>query len=316
MVSLRTVTKLSCTFSLNIFSWRNPVSDNLTEQALRIRMIEQAIAARYPEGKMRCPVHLSIGQEAGPVGVCAALPKDAKMVGSHRSHAWYLAKGGSVKGLLAELYGRRTGCSRGMGGSMHLLSLADNFYGSTSIVGGTIPYGVGLSWASHLRGGTEPTVITFGDAAVEEGVFHEAANFASLHGLRVLFVCENNEFSCFTHISRRRLKSGYSHRFDKIAAAHNLFYKCASTNATIQQYARLTNICLKELPAFLEIPTWRHLEHCGPNNDDHLGYRDVLPLEPLPIPPDFIASVEQEIQEAFKFAEESPLAEEVNPYAD
>lgn len=263
-------------------------------------MIEEEIARRYPEGKMRCPVHLSIGQEAAAVGVSSVLSKDDKMVSTHRGHAHYLAKGGSLKGLIGELYGKSSGCSRGNGGSMHLIDLSVNFFGSTSIVGGTIPVGVGLSFADRLKGSNAKTVICIGDAAVEEGVFHEAANFAGLHKLNVLFAIENNQYSCYTHISKRQpLKLG----FGKIARAHGLNFFHATEGIDSIKYR--TETALRELPAIIEIPTWRHLEHCGPNEDDHLNYRPQRGYDPMPYIDD--GAIKAEIDEAFAHAEAAPF---------
>lgn len=243
-------------------------------QALRIRMIEERIATEYPKGEMRCPVHLSIGQEAPAVGVCAALRPQDKMVSTHRGHAHYLAKGGSLKGLIGELYGKSTGCSKGNGGSMHLIDLDVNFWGSTSIVGGTIPIGVGLAFADKQKGSDAVTAICIGDAAIEEGVFHEAANFAGLNKLNVLFVCENNSYSCFTHITKRQPLAENGRRIRSmsvVAQAHGLGY--SKTYPTIGSVAFMTSKALRKLPHFIEIPTWRLLQHCGPDKDDHLKYR-------------------------------------------
>lgn len=124
----------------------------LEQQVLRIRMIEEAIAARYVEQKMRCPVHLSIGQEAVAVGICAHLSVHDYAVSGHRAHAHYLAKGGDLKKMIAEIYGKKTGCCGGRGGSMHLVDLKAGFLGSTPIVGGTIPIGVGAAFGSLLKG--------------------------------------------------------------------------------------------------------------------------------------------------------------------
>jgi pyruvate dehydrogenase E1 component alpha subunit len=232
-------------------------------------MIEEEIAKRYKEQNMRCPVHLSVGQEAAAVGVCANLTSQDKMVSTHRGHAHYIAKGGSLKGLIGELYGKQSGCSRGNGGSMHLIDLSCGFYGSTSIVGGTIPVGVGLSFADRLKKSDAKTVVCLGDAAIEEGVFHEAANFASLHKLNVLFVLEDNKYSCYTHKSQRQpIRS-----FKKIAEAHSLFYR--RTDIDVEDIKEKTALSLQNLPALLVIPTWRHLQHCGPDNDDSLGYREL-----------------------------------------
>lgn len=283
-------------------------------EMLRIRMIEERIAKEYPKGEMRCPVHLSIGQEAPAVGVCAALRHQDKIVSTHRGHAHYLAKGGSLNGLIGELYGKSSGCSKGNGGSMHLIDLNCNFWGSTSIVGGTIPVGVGLAFADKLRKNDSITAICFGDAAVEEGVFHEAANFASLHKLPIVFICENNQYSCYTHISKRQPIRSMSY----IAEAHDLSYWKAMDSSVdmIQSYMESA---IRYAPSFIEIPTWRYVEHCGPNNDDHLNYRKESEMPEKSWTSDFETvecslkhseTIKNEIDEAFKHAQESAYPDE------
>ena len=123
----------------------------LIESMLRIRLVEESIAERYSEQKMRCPTHLSIGQEAISVGVCANLTKQDQVLSTHRAHAHYLAKGGCLKSMIAEIYGKVTGCSKGMGGSMHLIDTSVGFMGSTAIVGNTIPVAVGLALEKKLH---------------------------------------------------------------------------------------------------------------------------------------------------------------------
>jgi TPP-dependent pyruvate/acetoin dehydrogenase alpha subunit len=243
----------------------------LYNEMLRLRLIEEAIAKRYKEQKMRCPVHLSVGQEAGPVGVCSALSKDDKVVGTHRGHNWYLAKGGSLKGLIGELYGKASGCSKGNGGSMHLIDRSCGFLGSTSIVGGTVPIGVGIAFSEKLKEQKNTTVISIGDAAIEEGVFHESANFASLHRLNVIFACENNRYSCFTHIRERQP----GRPLDVLAHAHCLFYQKCEPNDVEDIRKKTLNAIAYGGPCFIEIPTHRRLQHCGPDLDDDLGYRTV-----------------------------------------
>lgn len=246
---------------------------------LRIRRVEQEIARRYPEQQMRCPVHLSIGQEATAVGIAALLNKDDLMVGTHRSHAFYLAKGGSLRGLICELYGKADGCSRGQGGSMHLVDLNCGFQCSTSIVGGTIPVGVGLAWAQKIRGLPGIVVVCLGDAAIEEGVFHESANFASLHGLPVVFACENNFYSCYTHIRDRQPKRS----FYDVAKAHGMDYIGVNGNDVSHIIGwgsgYIHDVRTRKKPLFMEMKTYRHLQHCGPSNDDDLGYRDPAEVE-------------------------------------
>lgn len=291
-------------------------------------MIEQAIASEYKKQEMRCPVHLSIGQEAPAVGVCAALTVDDKMVSTHRGHAHYLAKGGSLKGLIGELYGKSTGCSKGNGGSMHLIDLDCGFYGSTSIVAGTVPVGVGISFADKLQGKTNWTVICIGDAVVEQGVFHEAANFASLHKLKVLFLCENNKYSCFTNIKERQPERGPNGRFNEthfqaIAAAHGLNYKTVHQAPEAIVYETKALLGLGR-PAFLEVPTYRYVEHCGPDSDDNLNYRDPYEVKQwlrmdqvnaFNYKPD-LEKIELEIKEAFEHAKAAPYpdASEIGRY--
>lgn len=283
---------------------------NLDYEMLRIRMIEEEIARHYSEGKMRCPVHLSIGQEAAAVGICAVLNNNDLMVSTHRGHAHYLAKGGSLNALVAELYGKSTGCSRGQGGSMHLVDWNCGFAGSTSIVGGTVPVGVGLAFAKKIRGEDGCVVVCIGDAVVEEGVFHESANFASLHNLPVIFVLENNFYSCFTHIDERQ---PVRRSFESIARAHDLLYREVDGN-NIGYVSHVTKGLVElKSPALLVLETYRHLEHCGPNSDDHLNYRDPDEVanwknhDPVKkLPKELVQKIADEIEAAFKFAEESP----------
>src|SRR3972149_11018294 len=176
----------------------------LFRSMLRIRRIEEALADRYAEQEMRCPMHLCIGQEAIAVGVCAALFANDVMFSNHRAHGHYLAKGGNLNALIAELYGRSTGCCGGRGGSMHLIDLDVGFMGATPIVGGTVPLAVGAAWAARLQAQDRLGVAFFGDGCFEEGVMHESLNFASLHQLPVLFVCENNNFSVYTPLRERQ----------------------------------------------------------------------------------------------------------------
>src|SRR5918912_988627 len=171
---------------------------------LRIRRVEEEVARVYPTDKIKSPVHLSIGQEAVSVGVCAALRPDDVVFGTYRGHALYLAKGGDLKAMVAELYGRATGCTRGKGGSMHLVDPEAGVMGTSAVVGTTIANAAGYAYALKLRGSEAAVVSFFGDGATEEGVFAETLNFAVLKRLPVLFVCENNGYAIHTHQSRRQ----------------------------------------------------------------------------------------------------------------
>jgi TPP-dependent pyruvate/acetoin dehydrogenase alpha subunit len=246
---------------------------------LRIRRIEEALADRYAEQEMRCPMHLCIGQEAIAVGVCSALSKYDVMFSNHRAHGHYLARGGNLNAMVAELYGRSTGCCGGRGGSMHLIDLAVGFMGATPIVGGTVPLAVGAAWAAALRGEKRMSVVFFGDGCFEEGVVHESMNFAALHRLPVIFVCENNEFSVYTHLAERQPVRP----IHGIAAAHGLSALVGNGNDVeeVAVHARQAVDCVRngKGPQFLELRTYRWREHCGPNFDDELAYRSAQTIE-------------------------------------
>ena len=177
---------------------------SLYRSMLKIRRVEERIQALYSQGDMRCPTHFSIGQEAVAAGVCGNLRLEDYVISAHRSHAHYIGKGGNLRAMFAELYGKVDGCASGKGGSMHLIDLSVNFLGCVPIVGSTIPIGVGASFGAMLQDRPALTVIFFGDAATETGVFHESVNFAAVHRLPVLFVCENNLYSVNTPLDVRQ----------------------------------------------------------------------------------------------------------------
>ena len=165
---------------------------------LKIRKFEERVSDLLLNNEIKCPTHLYIGQEALATGVCANLKEEDYVFSTHRSHGHYIAKGGDLKLLMAELYTKRTGCSKGKGGSMHIVAPEIGFLGSSSIVGGNLPLSVGVALASSMLKNDRVSVAFFGDGATDEGVFHESLNFASLKKLPVLFICENNLFS--THL--------------------------------------------------------------------------------------------------------------------
>ena len=243
-------------------------------EMLRIRFVEKSIAQRYKDQEMRCPVHLSIGQEAIAVGVCQNLDKEDKIVTAHRSHAHYLAKGGSLKKMISELYGKETGCAKGLGGSMHLIDLKAGILAAVPIVGSTIPIGTGIAWANKLKRNKNIVVAFFGDGATEEGVFFESLEFASLHNLPILFVCENNNYSVYSHISKRQSKK---RNILKIAQSFGISSYKIDGNKIEKIYSK-TNYIIKKIkkknsPFLIELDTFRDIEHCGPNLDDSLNYR-------------------------------------------
>ena len=310
---------------------KSPISIDLYRDMLRIRLIEEAIAEKYTEQKMRCPVHLSIGQEAIAVGVCKAALHSDYLISNHRAHAHYLAKGGSLKSMIAEIYGKKDGCCGGRGGSMHLVDLSVGMLGSTPIVGGSLPVAVGLAFATQLKKENHVTLVFFGEGSTEEGVFSECLNFAALKKLPILFICENNFYSVYSPIEVRQPPSR-----DRvaIARAHGMEAKIGHGNDVEEVYqmasAAITSIRQGNGPIFLEFDTYRHREHCGPFFDNHIGYRTEeefqlwekkcpLKTAPIQIPENEIQSIRLEIQEAFEFADKSPFphfdTETENPYA-
>lgn len=247
---------------------------------MRIRMIEERIRGLYAEQEMRCPTHFSIGQEAIAVGVCAHLKQEELITSAHRSHAHYLAKGGDLKAMLAELYGKATGCAAGKGGSMHLIDRSVGFFGAVPVVGSTIPIGVGTAFSSVLQGSPCLTVIFFGDAATETGVFHESLNIAAIHKLPVVMVCENNLYSVLTPLSVRKPDN---REIVQLAEGHGVFNRQGDGNDADEVFAlageAIQHARAGKGPAFLELKTYRWFEHCGPLSDEHLGYRPAGELD-------------------------------------
>jgi pyruvate dehydrogenase E1 component alpha subunit len=241
---------------------------------LRIRAVEEEIARRYPKGEMRCPVHLSIGQEAVPAAFAECVRSDDYAVSTHRGHAHYLAKGGSLQSMLDEIYGKSSGCARGRGGSMHLIDLAVNFMGTSAIVGNSIPIGVGLALSGQLRRSDQVSCIFFGDGATEEGAFYESINFAAVRRLPALFICENNLYSVYSPLSvRQPTERNIAAMVEAIGVtAWSGDGNCAedSHEKLAAAFAHVRN---GRGPAFVELATYRWREHCGPNYDNDIGYR-------------------------------------------
>ena len=176
----------------------------------RIRLCEESLIEPISNGEIRCPVHLYSGEEAVATGVCAALEKNDYVFGNHRSHGHYLAKGGSMDAMVAEIYGKETGCSRGRGGSMHLIDPEKGVMGVAPIVAGTISLAAGAALASQIRKDKRVTVTFFGDGATGEGVLYEMLSFAGLKKLPLIFVCENNLYSTHLPVSEIRVNSKIS----------------------------------------------------------------------------------------------------------
>jgi len=300
----------------------------------RVRAVEEEIAERYPEGKMRCPTHLSTGQEAVPAALAECLLPSDFAVSTHRGHAHYLAKGGDLNAMIAEIYGRASGCSRGKGGSMHLIDLQAGFMGTSAIVGNSIPIGVGLALAAQYKGTDQISCVFFGDGATEEGVYYESLNFAALRRLPVLFVCENNLYSVYSSIQARQPAN---RSIAGVAKSMGLKTVQGDGNDALAVYEdctyALADIRTGGGPWLVEYSVYRWREHCGPNYDDDLAYRPAKEVEKAkqrdPISllrrqlanvlPDLeelesamLREIRDEVDAAFHFAETSsfPSAEE------
>lgn len=239
---------------------------------LLIRMVENRINDEYKYDEMKTPIHLSIGQEAIAAGVCLHLKRDDQIFGTHRSHAQYIAKGGDLKKMIAEMYLRRTGCSQGRGGSMHLVDPDAGIPGSTAIVGGNIPLGTGAALAAALQKTNKVTAVFFGDGAVDEGTFHESLNFAALKKLPVLYVCENNKYAIMSPVSERHSGEIYTW-----AKGYDIPSYQINGNDVLEVSAyaeRAIERCRNgEGPTFLECITYRWKGHIGTVNDIGEGYR-------------------------------------------
>ena len=291
--------------------------EKLFYEALRIRLVEEKVIELYPSDKIQSPVHLSIGQEAVAVALCPHLKVDDWLFINYRGHAFYLAKGGPMPELFAELYGKRTGLSKGKAGSMHLAAPKQGVMGASAVVGSTISHAVGAALASKIRGEDRVFVAVFGDGATEQGAYHESLNFASIHNLPVLFLCENNGLAVHASLGERQAFSLGAH-----AEAYGI------KSAVFEEgfdFVKLSDICKNTLvqikntqrPMLLEIKTCRYKEHVGPGEDLDAGYRDLATIrawkdkDPLEYNTELIArftpKINREIESAVMFAESSPF---------
>jgi pyruvate dehydrogenase E1 component alpha subunit len=240
---------------------------------LRIRRAEEAIAQMVESGETRTPCHLYIGQEAIAAGVSAALTAQDTVWGGHRSHGHYLAKGGSLEGLFAEVLGKTTGCSNGRGGSMHLLAKDVGVLGTVPIVAGTVPLAVGAAFAAKTRSQQDVAVAFFGDGTFEEGHVHESLNLAAVLKLPVIFVCENNLYSSHLHWSERRVQNN----IHKAGEFHSLPGRVVDGNDVRAVYA--ASIEAVDLarrgggPTLLECRTFRWRGHVGASFDIDVGVK-------------------------------------------
>jgi len=295
---------------------------------LRIRMVELKIEELYPEDEMKTPVHLYIGQEAVAAGVCANLDKDDYVFSNHRSHGHYIAKGGDLKSMIAELYCKEAGCSKGRGGSMHLVDTSVGFMGSSSIVAGSIPIATGAALSSVLQKDGRVSIVFFGDAASEEGVLFESMNFAALKNLPVIYICENNFYSVCSHQSAREANCDISMR----PKAFDIPSYQVDGSDVIEVYLKskkaVRNARSGKGPSFLECRAYRWRGHAGPGDAQKDAYRKAdewdewMKKDPVERfekalvkkgvmtskqVKEFKEKIDNDISEAFEFAKRSSL---------
>ena len=295
---------------------------------LKIRKFEERVAELLLEDEIKCPTHLYIGQEAVAVGVCAGLRKDDYVFSNHRSHGHYIAKGGDLKLLMAELYCRKTGCSKGKGGSMHVVAPEVGFMGSSSIVGGGLPLAVGAALASDIAGNGRVAIAFFGDGATDEGVFHECLNFASLRKLPTVFICENNLYSTHLRLSLRQPSDNIYQKAEGYAMPG---YR-VDGNDVIEVFQASQEAIERARsgkgPTLIECRTYRWRAHVGPWHDLDFWFRTKEEVEswiercPVKKHREILLDqgllsesemeqisdrIDREIEESLAFAKESPF---------
>lgn len=308
------------------------MSEQTYRSLYRIRRVEEEIARVYPSDKVMSPVHLSIGQEAISVGVCEALQPGDIAFGSYRSHALYLAKGGDLKGMIAELYGKAAGCGKGKAGSMHLVDINAGVMGASAVVATHISQAVGYAWALRQQGSRAVVACFFGDGAAEAGAFHESLNYAALKRVPVLFVCENNSYAIHSHQKHRQSQGNIC----DFATSHGI-PASRIDDMDVNEIRKRAAAAVDEMrnrnggPQFIECMCYRWMEHVGPSQDFHSGYRpkdeadEWFRKDQVTIVGRTLSDksrgrveseVESEIKEAFAFAEQAEFPEASELYTD
>jgi TPP-dependent pyruvate/acetoin dehydrogenase alpha subunit len=303
-------------------STRDDSLSALYRSLYRIRRVEEQIIEYYPTDKIKSPVHLSIGQESVAVGVCAALRPEDIAFGTYRGHALYLAKGGDLRRMVAELYGKVDGCARGKAGSMHLIDTSVNMMGTSAIVATTIPQAVGYAFALRSRKDKAIVACFFGEGAMDEGVCYESLNFAALKKLPILFICENNHYAIYSHIRDRMPHPNPCERAGVFRIPNERIEHGDTLRIRDVSFKAAAAIRAGEGPQFLECMTYRWRDHVGPDEDRKWKYRPDEELDSW-IRNDEMArlgnmldagerkrieqAVDSEIIDAFAFAEASPF---------
>ena len=238
-----------------------------------IRSVELLISEKYDAQIFRCPVHLSIGQEAIAVGVSINLKLEDKVVSTHRSHAHYIAKGGDLFSMLSELIGSPLGCCKGRGGSMHIFDKSVGFMASVPIVGSSLPIAVGIALAEKQLNSENIVVAYVGDAALETGAFYESLNLAALKNLPILIVLEDNGYSTY---SNKEVRWPDNKNVRVTIEGMGISYYSGSGDDVDEintQISEVVHNVRNNKPSLVHLDTFRRYEHCGPSLDDNLGYR-------------------------------------------
>src|SRR5687767_297159 len=306
----------------------------LLRQMLLIRRFEEKSAEAYSMGKIGGFCHLYIGQEAVAVGAISAIRKDDYVLTSYRDHGQAIAKGMSPDAVMAELFGKAGGCSKGKGGSMHMFDKSIGFLGGHAIVGGQIPLATGVAFASKYQGTDQVTLCFFGEAAVNQGAFHESLNMAQLWKLPCIYICENNQYGMGTSLQRAMSLHDISQKAEAYEMAGE-YVDGMDVLAVKEATARAVERARKDhLPTLIEVRTYRFMGH---SMSDPGNYRTRAEIEkyqerdPLKVfaatlleektisDKDYAAmekQVQEEVEQALRFAEESPLPEPEELFTD
>ncbi|MSP97730.1 MAG: thiamine pyrophosphate-dependent dehydrogenase E1 component subunit alpha [Betaproteobacteria bacterium] len=271
---------------LGIDAWQGKIAGydpnflvELFRRMLRIRLIEEEIERRYRQDHMKTPIHLVIGQEATAVGCCSAMRISDLVYSSHRTHGVYLAKGGSLKGMLSEMHCRIDGCAASRGGSMHLIDFSVGMAGTSAIVGGSVPIATGAALAAKMQGADRAIAVFFGEAASEEGVVSECLNFAALKKLPIVFFCENNFYSVQSPLFERQPDRDLT----RWAEAHALTAARVDGMNVLEVHQAANEAFARARsgagPSFIEARVYRYRAHGGNGDDSATGYRDVAERE-------------------------------------
>lgn len=269
----RLIDPLEFRYNIDISGISTEILISMLHKMILIRKAEEKIAEHVETGKIKCPCHLGIGQEAVGVAVAMVMRNTDRAFGAHRSHTHFLALNENTYSLFAEVLGKYDGCSHGMGGSMHIVDNEKGFRGSVPIVGATIPIATGGGLAAKMDKKGDIAISYFGDGACEEGVLHESLNMSSLMNLPVLYVCENNLFSSHLHIDLRQ-PSNTTARF---AQAHQMKNATVDGNDVVGMYKLLQSelAVMRETnsPFFMEAFTYRWRGHVGHREDIDVGVK-------------------------------------------